>query len=183
MSSFTLGSLTLPLLIPGGWIVKGVPRFLGWLLLSRFCQVVIKRSFWRIIPPGRLSWLRLPGRSGCFLWRTSHLLRRWLSGWISEWLLCLHVALVADYDEDHFWVAIDFGFFEPAADVVEGFAVGDVVDEDGSCCWAIVASGDGLEGLLSCLGVMLVTVSQICNLMVLSPTVIILAPNSTPMVT
>ena len=98
-------------------------------------------------------------------------------------ILGLHVALVADDDKAHLGVAVDLGLFEPAGDVVERLPVCDVVDKDGSGGRSVVAPGDRLEGFLSGLDSEEGTVSQIWSLMVLSPTVIILAPNSTPMVT
>ena len=53
-----------------------------------------------------------------------------------------HIALVADDNENHFRIAVHFGLLEPSGDIVKGFAVGDIVDEDGACSGPIVSSGD-----------------------------------------
>jgi hypothetical protein len=102
---------------------------------------------------------------------------------VNAGVLCLFVAFVADEDEGEGGWAVGFGFFEPLGDVEEAVAIGDVVDDDGSDCVAVVPSSDGLEALLSGLYKRILTVSQICNFMLFSLTFSILAPNYTPMVT
>ena len=46
------------------------------------------------------------------------------------YLLGLEVLLVADEEGGYFIVGVRLGLVEPLADVVEGLAVGDVVDKD-----------------------------------------------------
>lgn len=67
-------------------------------------------------------------------------------------ILCLHIAFVSDQDKCHFWVAVHLGLFEPSGYILKGLEVGYVVDEDGPGSRPIVASRDGLEGLLPGLG-------------------------------
>ena len=98
------------------------------------------------------------------------------------YLLGLEVLLVADEEGGDFIVGVGLGLVEPLADVVKGLAVGDVVDEDDTDGSSVVGPGDGLEGFLSGLDDERGTVSQICSLMGLPPTWMILDPNSTPMV-
>jgi hypothetical protein len=64
--------------------------------------------------------------------------------------------------------------------------LGNIVDDDGGWCWPVVWSGDRTEWFLSRLIdalVIDVTVSQMESLMFLLSSEMILAPNSTPMVT
>lgn len=93
------------------------------------------------------------------------------------------VSFVADeHDDDTLIGGMLVGFFDPLAEIFKGGAAGDVVDEDGSDCAAIVGSGDGLVGFLTGLDSRSITVSHICNLMTLLLILIVLEPNSTPMV-
>ena len=98
------------------------------------------------------------------------------------YLLGLEVLFVADEEGCDFIVGVGLGLVKPLADIVEGLAVGDVVDEDNADGSSVVGPGDGLEGFLSGLDDERVTVSQICSLMGFPPTWMILEPNSTPMV-
>lgn len=93
------------------------------------------------------------------------------------------VGLVAHEDEEQAGGPVGLGFLQPASHVVERFLVGDVVADDGPDGIAIVAAGDGLEAFLPGLSQRKSTVSQICSLILLSATLMVLAPNSTPIVT
>ena len=86
-------------------------------------------------------------------------------------------------------MAVVLDFVEPAADVVEGVALGDIVHKEGGdgagvrkMVPFVVGAGDGLEGLLAGLGNSMRTVSQIWILMVRSLMIVFLDPNSTPRV-
>lgn len=98
-------------------------------------------------------------------------------------ILGLLVTFVANEDEGERRRTVCLGFLEPLGNMNKAVAIADVVDHDGSNCVAVVPSGDGLKAFLPCLCVVWRTVSQICNLMLFSLILSILAPNSTPMVT
>jgi hypothetical protein len=106
---------------------------------------------------------------------------RWPFAWVKSTAFWLHIPFVADDHEDHLRVAIDLGLFESSQNVYEWFSIYDIIDQSISRGWEIVSSRDRVEWLLPCLDISTCTVSYICNLMVLSPTVI-LASNFTPMV-
>ena len=75
----------------------------------------------------------LQGISDCYLLQILLLISMLLSVCLETNVLSLHIALIAHYHETHLRVSVNFGFLEPSRDIIEGFAIGDVVDEDGSC--------------------------------------------------
>ena len=152
MSSLTFCSTTLPFLIPGGCVIPNLPRSRCWWPPSRFFRVAVLRFSWRRPRPGRPFWPKPPKTANCCPWRTWRPPHRSPCACIASKLLRLHVAFVADHHKAHLGVAVDFGLLEPARDVGEGFAVGDVVDEDSAGGRAVVSPGYRFEGFLSGLG-------------------------------
>lgn len=60
----------------------------------------------------------------------------------------LQVVLVANEQNDHVFVRVLLGLLQPPAQVLEGVAAGNVVDEQRAGGAAVVAAGDAAEGLL-----------------------------------
>ena len=58
------------------------------------------------------------------------------------------VGLVADEHDGHVWVCVLPRILQPGGQVLKGLPPGDVVDQQGASRAAIVAAGDGAEGLL-----------------------------------
>ena len=128
-------------------------------------------------------WLKPTKRWDYYLWQTWRLIRKSLFVWIKQFLLWFHITFLANNYKHHLWVAINFGLFKPSGNIIKALSIGNIVDEDGASCWSIVSASDGLEWFLSSLNSQNITVSHICSFIVFYPTVIILAPNYTPMVT
>jgi hypothetical protein len=82
----------------------------------------------------------------------------------------------------YFIVGVVLDLEQPFVEVFETVTFGEVEDEEGGDGALVVGAGDGLEGLLSCLNGVGVTVSQICILMLRLSMLIFLEPNSTPRV-
>lgn len=60
------------------------------------------------------------------------------------------VTFVTNEHDRHVWVAVLSHFFEPAGQMGEGVASGNIVDQQGTCCASVVRPRYALEGLLPC---------------------------------
>jgi hypothetical protein len=98
-------------------------------------------------------------------------------------LLRSQIALVPD--KHYFYVLVGgevLSLIEPPAYALERADGGDIVDEDDSNGASVVGAGDGPKRLLAGLALRMLTVSQICSLTILEWLLMVLEPNSTPIV-
>jgi hypothetical protein len=79
-------------------------------------------------------------------------------------------------------VRVIFNLEQPFIEVLKTVTFGDIEDEEGRYRTFVVGACNRLERLLSCLHILVITVSHICILMLRLSTLIVRDPNSTPSV-
>lgn len=102
---------------------------------------------------------------------------------IVKFLLGLLVWFISHHDKVQGSRPIWLSLWKPFQNVVKALFIRNVITDYCPNRATVIASSDSLKALLASLNRLLVTVSQICNLILFSPIVIFLAPNSTPIVT
>lgn len=68
---------------------------------------------------------------------------------VADFSLFDQISLIADKHDLDVGTAVLLEVFQPFFDVAEGLFVGDIVDQESGSRRAVIASGDGLEGLLA----------------------------------
>lgn len=93
-------------------------------------------------------------------------LPRFILTWITIHLPLCQIDFVSN--QSHYQIlcsCVVFCFIQPSCDTVEWSTRCYVIDQNGCCGSSIVGSSDWLKGLLTCLRLIFVTVSQICSFM------------------